>query len=824
MASKKKANYACKSKVECLTCGKVILSENQTRHLNYTHKGLKSVKFRFYNDAKQPRLQFNSTRRDSNLNVPRGESNNNETLDDPDPTLNYDEEIDTNTDEEKDETEVDLGELLDDSGTRNIDDEVYCGEPNITLDVDDPDPTLNYDVETNIDAEEIDETEADLGEFLDEYETVNNDDEVIESEDEEEAVASSLGVEASDAGVAAPSEGPRQPILDKYNPKSFGTHTRDFQASWYQKYPWIDFDTVTSTVSCYACKHFVKDDHFTYDNWKKTEKLKKHSTSQTHLFAMTKWGDSQASKKSQKSVLNQIRSQHATEVAENRRYLQIIIETVAYLAKQNIAFRGHNESRESLTELSDTNRGNFLELLSLRSGDSFFLKERLEAKLKNKMSGQWTSGSIQNEIINLLADFVEKKIVAEIKSVVGGGAYIGVICDETSDISRHEQVSLVISYIDESGQKRESFLKFIKTEKTDGETLFHLISENIKNLGLDLENVVGLGFDGAANMRGANKGVATRFKDVSPCAVYVHCYGHLLNLAVKDCLSSVPLLRNTLGTIQILYDFIEASPKRHAIFVNTETSSDTSFVRTLKSLSVTRWTAHYESVKGVDEELERTIKCLCQIVEEFDSKSSAEARSLLIAVLNFEFVFGLSMLKIFLPSTSRLSSYIQGTTIDIRKVRQNAELTIKTLESCRSDESFEIVWQRTALRCDEVKEIIETVDTDVEFKDAKLPTRRPSRRQQALLGESSAGSVEFNDVRSYQRVTNYYPALDKIVMELKSRFSENDQNTLCALEAIIHDKKVSDNSFDIVSKFYSLDLDLLKAEHHLYCHFKVIYK
>ena len=124
MASKKKANYACKSKVECLKCDKVILSENQPRYLNYTHKGLKSVKFRFYNDAKQPRLQFNSTRGDTNLNAPRGESNNNETLDNPDPTLNYDEEIDNDTDEEKDETEVDMGELLDDSGTRNINDEV----------------------------------------------------------------------------------------------------------------------------------------------------------------------------------------------------------------------------------------------------------------------------------------------------------------------------------------------------------------------------------------------------------------------------------------------------------------------------------------------------------------------------------------------------------------------------------------------------------------------------------------------------------------------------------------------------------------------------
>ena len=754
MASKR--NYACKSKVECLVCGKVVLSENQTRHVNTSHKGLKNVKFRFHNDAKQARLQF--TRKDMNCNITLGgEQDNTEGVDDP---------VGTDSDESN---------PLD----KNEDAEVVVSD------------------------------------------TEQNDNIVNESDQDEQ---SSSGEDSDSSEVAAHIEVPRQPILDEYDLKTYGDQTRDFQASWYNKYPWIDFDTATSSVSCFPCKQFMKDDHFTYNNWKKSERLKKHSISQTHLLAMTKWGDAQATKKNQNSVLSQIRSQHAAEVAENRRYLQMIIESIAYLGKQNIAFRGHNENRDSLTELSDVNRGSFLELLSLRSGDSSFLKERLDKKLKNKTCGQWTSGSIQNEIIDLLASFVEVKIVDQIKSNVGGAAYIGVICDETSDISRHEQVSLVLSYIDESGQKRESFLKFIKTEKTDGETLFQLISDAIKDLGLDLSKIVGLGFDGAANMSGPNRGVATRFKDVSPLAVYIHCYGHLLNLAVKDCLSSLPLLRNTLGTIQSLYDFLEASPKRHAMFINAESSSESSFVRTLKSLSVTRWSAHYESVKAVDEEFGRIVKCLWQIVEECDAKASAGAKSLLIAVLDFEFIFGLSMLKIILPGTSRLSSYIQGTTIDIRKVRQNAELTIKTLESCRNDESFKTVWQRTVMRSEEIKEIIEAEDIEVEFRDAKLPNRRPSRRQQSLVGESSAGNVLFEDLQSYQRVTNYYPAMDKIITELKNRFAENDQDTLCALESVIHDKDVTAESFTIVSEFYSLDLDLLKAEHKLYCHFKVPFK
>ena len=51
-------------------------------------------------------------------------------------------------------------------------------------------------------------------------------------------------------------------------------------------------------------------------------------------------------------------------------------------------------------------------------------------------------------------------------------------------------------------------------------------------------------------------------------AVYVHCYGHLLNLALQDTMTHVEVLRNALGTVQSLYNFIEASPKRHTMFMN----------------------------------------------------------------------------------------------------------------------------------------------------------------------------------------------------------------------------------------------------------------
>ena len=379
----------------------------------------------------------------------------------------------------------------------------------------------------------------------------------------------------------------------------------------------------------------------------------------------------------------------------------------------------------------------------------------------------------------MLAMSVKRKIVSEINNDSSGDTFIGVISDETSDISRNEQISLVISYIDSSGQKRESFLGFIQTDKTDGETLFKLMTDEMLNLGLDLSGVVGLGFDGASNMSGVNKGVATRFKKCSSRSIYVHCYGHLLSLATKDTLSSIPLLRNTLGVMQQLYLFLEASPKRHAMFLKQG-----EVVRTLKSLSVTRWTAHESSRKGIEDELHNIIKTLHELTNEREAEVSSEAKVLLKAVLDFEFIFGLSVLKIILPHTSHLSSFVQAVTIDVLKVKENADLTIETLKSCRNSESFNSVWELSRKKCDIVKNIMDELEIEMDFQETKLPRQRPLRRR-VDISEVTADNHEFTDVKEFNRVTHYYPALDKIIFELKNRFSENDNKVLCSLGKII---------------------------------------
>lgn len=74
------------------------------------------------------------------------------------------------------------------------------------------------------------------------------------------------------------------------------------------------------------------------------------------------------------SVASQLSTQYAADVQKNRRNLARIIEAVKLLGRQNIAFRGHDESADS------KNKGNFIELLTWKAKEIPELEIHLASK------------------------------------------------------------------------------------------------------------------------------------------------------------------------------------------------------------------------------------------------------------------------------------------------------------------------------------------------------------------------------------------------------------------------------------------------------------
>lgn len=69
-------------------------------------------------------------------------------------------------------------------------------------------------------------------------------------------------------------------------------------------------------------------------------------------------------------------------------------------------------------------------------------------------------------------------------------------------------------------------------------------------------------------MSGAQSGVAKRICDEEPRALYTHCYGHALNLAVADTVKTCKFMRNAMDGEYEIVKLVKKSPNRDAILQN----------------------------------------------------------------------------------------------------------------------------------------------------------------------------------------------------------------------------------------------------------------
>lgn len=233
-----------------------------------------------------------------------------------------------------------------------------------------------------------------------------------------------------------------------------------------------------------------------------------------------------------------------------------ILDIIKYLAKQNIPFRGHDENSTS------SNTGNFLELVHLQARYDV-LKQHLLTAIRNST---YLSGDIQNQLIQAMGGEVLSTIIEQVKDA----KFFSLLVDETSDISRQEQVSFVLRYIDKECDIQERFIGVVTVTHTDSATLVRTIEEVLSGHNLSIKDIRGQGYDGASNMSGQYSGVQSRSAAGNSTAVYVHCHAHVLNLVLVDTCFKNAVAQNFFGTVEALYVFFQANTKRHALFVQTQ--------------------------------------------------------------------------------------------------------------------------------------------------------------------------------------------------------------------------------------------------------------
>lgn len=148
-----------------------------------------------------------------------------------------------------------------------------------------------------------------------------------------------------------------------------------------------------------------------------------------------------------------------------------------------------------------------------------------------------TSGRIQNDLINAVAEVLNDAIKTEISQA----RFVAIMVDETSDLSNSAQLSYVLRYITEDKGVKERFLKFEDvTDKKQANDLVALIIKILESYDCKTK-LVAQYYDGAAVMASGLNGVHALVKETITQALFVHCYAHTLNLVMSQGVSKIRL-------------------------------------------------------------------------------------------------------------------------------------------------------------------------------------------------------------------------------------------------------------------------------------------
>ena len=363
-----------------------------------------------------------------------------------------------------------------------------------------------------------------------------------------------------------------------------------------------------------------------------------------------------------------------------------------------------------------------------------------------KPQDRFTSPEIQNEIIEIMAMTVLRKLAADILN-----KQYTIMVDETTDISNVEQLVFCLRFVDEQLHVHESCIGFHSLETTSAESIVKTIEDILLRLSLQVDKCRGQCYDGAAAMAGHKSGVATAILSKEPCALYSHCYGHALNLAVQDMMKGNKILRDTLDTVEEMTKLIKKSPKRQAIFkkIQHEIICESPGIR---MLAPTRWTVRAEALTSISENYEALRDTWYVSIEE--SKDSVMRARIGGVARQMDSTLVLNLAAKCYAWLTILSKTLQAPTISATEGQGVMKMTLEALKCTRSDEAFSLFWKSVEQKRQQLD-----VDEPRQPRQRKVPRRYE-------VGESIP--THHKSVSDTYKLI-YYEVIDYVVQAITTR-------------------------------------------------------
>ncbi|KAJ1700789.1 hypothetical protein LUZ63_000568 [Rhynchospora breviuscula] len=611
------------------------------------------------------------------------------------------------------------------------------------------------------------------------------------------------------------SEGPFQPYMDNYPYGEGANRHRRFHHKWFKMFPWLEFSPTTERGYCFPCFLFSTkprgkcgSDTFTvkgFQNWKKVNDGKEcaflkhmgHDTNSAHNFAVRHYDNL---KNTLGHIENVIAKRNEKEVVDARLRLKTSIDAVRWLTFQACSLRGHDESPESI------NQGNFLQMVKILASYNKGVKEVvLENAPRN---AKYTSATVQKEILNTFSRKVQKAIREEI-----GDSKFCILVDESRDISKKEQMAIVVRFVDKDGFIRERFLDLVHVKDTAALTLKNSICTVLLDNNLSVQDIRGQGYDGASNMRGEWNGLQALILRECPYAYYVHCMAHRLQLALVAASREVADVHNFIQEAIFAINVVSSSSKRNDELLDAQaeeiareidlgeldTGRGANQLGTLQRPVDTRWSSHYKSIRSLARMFGATISVLQSLAKDrsLSYHARGDASGSIKKLCSFDFVFVMHLMKAIMQITHVLCRALQEKALDILNALHLISMTKELLQKLRDDG-----WEP----------LLEEVNSFCHKHRIELPDM--SRRYVDFI--NSRNKHDNTTIEHHYRFDIFTTAIDQQLQELNDRFSEQSMDLL-TFAAVLDPRDCKSFSIEkictLVGRFYPADFtDQEKAQ------------
>ncbi|XP_060879703.1 uncharacterized protein LOC132951771 [Metopolophium dirhodum] len=402
--------------------------------------------------------------------------------------------------------------------------------------------------------------------------------------------------------------------------------------------------------------------------------------------------------------------------------------------------------------------------------------EKLRIKINRKKETEQLRGSLDNFI-------VKKQRTTEIISSTASS--------EKVENSLNNTTSSKISNFDTSDDNKKDNDTFCNDQTNIllplDNNIFNTLSDVVTNYNTSWSSVLAVCFDGASTMSGKISGVQARY------SISKKTEKKIKHRIVFDFL----------GTVQFLYNFIEGSPIRHATLEKISKESCIK-LKTLKSLSNTKWACRAEAVSAVQENFSMLVPAIDEICENTQVPDvRAKGLGLKYQLKSFNFVFAMNLMEPIFRAVLKVSASLQAPVLDLLAAVEIVKGLKKFLSKMRNDQQeYDNIYQTTIDICNKNKIDIPEV------------LKRKVARKIDDNGESQFFSeTKYDEIR----INVFYPILDDLLGKIDNRFLDStlevitSVGNLIKLQPTIEDYSVIKTFFNILNKDLDSEVKILAS-------------